>query len=550
MPTSLICLATLLPGGGDTNRPAAPHAVAYVTDSLSHGQVGDGFLSLNEAIQLHNQTLSVNQLSAAEQMQVQLIPGTGPTTNVTWVDFDGTSTPTITIERDLDPVIDTTYGLYLRSVNEPTVLDFSTPGVLHGFRSSANSFELKDMILSGGPYGIDLVQTDVSGHAGLVLNRVRFEGQTQFAVRVATTTANGFGKLHAEDCTFLNAPTAIVWNENVAGRNTIFELVDCVVSGAAHGLDVELGAGGLGRYTLDRLTIDATQTGVRLLRPTGGNRNALLETQHIDVRAPSCVRIDGSPTGWTWAFQFRMWHLRCTGAGGTALSLGALGDNVYGTLEDLTLDGSSTVLSGGGSQALRLDNARCRNGNITFGTTVNQALSTAWTAFEQCQIATVGTAPVTFTDCSFRGGSLAGTAAAPALCTSSYVQNAGNHVVQTGSLPQPQLGTVQLSPDVVQIGTTATFQVDLPPGLFAVLLLGFTDPAPILLAQPLHVYSMPSATFTLPGVYRAQQGYGWPIPNFPIFVGLDLVLGAAVLPDPNVSAPAVQVPPGRRFALR
>lgn len=549
MSPSLICLATLLPGGGDAPRPAAPHAVAYVTDSLSHGLVGDNFLSLNEAIRLHNQTLSVNQLSAAEQMQVQLIPGTGPTTNVTWVDFDGTSTPLITIERDLDPVIDTTYGLYLRSINEPTVLDFSGPGILHGFRSSANSFELKDLVLSGGPYGIDLVQSDVSGHAGLVLNRVRFENQSQFHVRIASTTPFGFGKLHAEGCTFANAPAAIVWAENALGRTTIFELVDCFVSGVAHGVDVELGHGGSGRYTIDRLTIDAGQTGLRLLRPNGADRSVLLETQHVDIRAPQCVRIDGSPTGATWAYQFRMWHLRSTVAGGTALSIGAVGDRLHGTLEDLTLDGATAVLAGAGPQPLSIDNVRCRNGAVVFGTTPAQPLAIRWSAFDQSSVTTQGTAPVSFADCCFLG-SIAGTAAAPASCTACYVQTAGGFVAQNGALPQPQLGSVRLTPDVVRIGTTATFQVDLPAGLFGVLLLGFTDPAPVLWNQPLHAYSMPSATFTLPGVYRAQQSYGWPIPNYPIFVGLDLVVGLAVLPDPNVAAPAMQLPPGRRFSLR
>ncbi|MEC7726879.1 MAG: hypothetical protein VYD05_15260, partial [Planctomycetota bacterium] len=55
--------------------PPAFHQIAFVNDVLSHGAVGDGYLSLNEAIRLHNGTLPVAQLSTAEQAQVSLLPG-------------------------------------------------------------------------------------------------------------------------------------------------------------------------------------------------------------------------------------------------------------------------------------------------------------------------------------------------------------------------------------------------------------------------------------------------------------------------------------------
>ncbi len=552
--TLLGATALLAPGGKSpahpiptTTSPGAVHAVAFITDSLSHGLVGDGYLSLNEAIQLHNNTLSVNQLSAAELQQIQLIPGTGTATLLTWAAFDGTSTPVVTIERDLDPIIDTQYGFYVSSLNEPTILDFSGPGLLHGIRAPANSVEFKDLIFSGGPYGIDVTQTDVAGQAGLILNNVHFENQVQFGIRITTTTPNAFGKLYAQDCTFVGASTAIINQENVAGRTTIFELRNCKIQGAQRGIELELGAGGTGRYTLDRLTIDASQSGIRLQRPTGGNRSALLETQHVDIRAPLCAQFACAPTGITWA-MLSMWHLRAP-AGGIALQIGALGDSVYGDLQELTLDGDTSVLAGGGPQPLLVTNVRCRNGAVGFGTTAAQGLAVGYARFENCTVQTQGSAAIPFSDCSVTG-SLTGTPTAVAMCSNSYVQTAGAHVTQTGSLPQPQLGSMHLQPDLVAIGTNALFQADLPPGLFGVFLLGFTDLAPTLLPQPLHVYSQPANTFTVPGIYRSSQSYQWPIPNFQIFRGIDLVVQFAVLPDPNVQAPAVQLPPGRRFVLQ
>jgi hypothetical protein len=72
------------PGGGPSGAPSF-HAIAFVNDPLSHGTLGDGLLSLNEAILLHNGTLLPSQLSAAEAAQLSLIPGTGNTSDVTWI---------------------------------------------------------------------------------------------------------------------------------------------------------------------------------------------------------------------------------------------------------------------------------------------------------------------------------------------------------------------------------------------------------------------------------------------------------------------------------
>jgi hypothetical protein len=547
---SLLSSLALFGGGGES--PATGnglHAVAFVTDSLSHGTLGDGLLSLNEAILLHNAQLSFQQLSPAEQAQVSLIPGTGLTTDVTWIDVDGTSTPVITIERDLDPILDTNFGLLIKGFNEPPIFDFSGPNVTHGFRAPANSVSFQDVTLFGGPYGVDVQQTDVAGQSGATFQNVRFEGQAQFALRVTTSTPNAIGRLILDNVEFASLPAAIVWDENVANRTTIFEASRLSMTNVGRGIDLTLGSGGTARYTFDRITMRATQSGLRLLRPNGANRTTLIEGQHMDIEAPDAARIEGAPTGVTFA-SLRMWHLVATTVGGTALHLGALGDSVYGEIEDCSFDGATSVFAGGTSQPLAIDNVRCRNGAVTCGTTASQPMTFAWSRFDHCAVQLAGSAAIPFTECCCIGGSLSGTVTAPAHCTDSYVQNAGSQVTQTTPRTQPQLGSMHLLPSLVTIGSTATFQADLPNGLFSVFLLGFTDPAPMLLPQPLHAYSQPAATFVVPGIFRLQQAFQWSVPNFQIFLGMDMVVSMAVLPDPNVGAPALQIVPGRRFVLR
>ncbi|MFY9344612.1 MAG: hypothetical protein WAT39_19120, partial [Planctomycetota bacterium] len=103
--------------------PPAFHAVAFVNDPLSHGTLGDAFLSLNEAIRLHNGQLALAALSPAEQAQLSLIPGTGSTTDVTWIDIDAANTPVITVQQNLTPVLDTTFGLLIKGFGGRPVLD-------------------------------------------------------------------------------------------------------------------------------------------------------------------------------------------------------------------------------------------------------------------------------------------------------------------------------------------------------------------------------------------------------------------------------------------
>lgn len=526
--------------------PALPHAVAYVTDSLSHGTVGDGLLSLNEAIRLHNGTLPLAQLSAAELAQVSLIPGTGSTTDVTWIDIDGSSTPVISIERDLDPVLDTTFGLLIKGFNYAPVLDFSGANIAHGLRVPANSFEMQDVILSGGPYGIDVVQTDAAGQVGTALLRVQFLDQAQFGLRVRCTQPGGLGRLVLEDCAFRRCGNALLFDEAVLGRTTIFEALNLDIEQVATGIDIVLGAGGSGRYVLDRLAIDATAVGLRLQRPAGADRAALLDSTHVRVRAPSCVEIAASPAVATTA-QLRMWDLRAP-TGGSALQLGALGDRLVGSLEDSTLEGDVTVRAGGGSQPLTLRNLRCRGGSVHLGSAAGQPLDIADSRFDG-PLQSQGSRALACAGCCFTA-SLAGTASAPIVTSASYVAAAGAFVQQAFTLPSAQLGSMSIAPETATLGGTVQLLADLPPGLVGVFVLGFTDPFPLLLPAPLHVYSLPNATFATGILVRGQQSLPLSIPPQPWFAGLDCIAQIVALPDPTLQAPWIQLPPGRRFVIR
>jgi hypothetical protein len=122
-------------------------------------------------------------------------------------------------------------------------------------------------------------------------------------------------------------------------------------------------------------------------------------------------------------------------------------------------------------------------------------------------------------------------------------------VAQANPLAAPQLGSMAIAPADPQVGTTVVFQADLPSGLVGVFALGFTAPAPAVLAPTLRVYFDLAAYVTLPGAYFGQQGFAWQAPNNAALVGTDLVAHLAVLPA-GIAAPVLQLPPPRRFVLR
>ncbi|MCR9245230.1 MAG: hypothetical protein NXI31_09375 [bacterium] len=532
--------------------PIAPgfHAFGGVNDNRSHGQVGDNWLSINEAIQLHNNTLFYNQLSAAEQARIQLIPGTGTSTFLSWARFDGSFTPVITIEQDLDVIVNTTYGLFLSSDNGPTTLDFSGPNVTRGMLATTNSLQMRDFVFSGGPYGIDVLQTTIAGQIGFAINDCRFEDHTQFGVRIRSTTADGIGKGYLERCVFDNIPTAMIWDGSATGRTDFFDLVNCRITGAGTGVDVIFGVGGVARHRFDRLIVEATTAGIVMDRPSGADRPAQIFCTHVEARAPTAMVIDGSQFGST-TIEMRMVHAWSTGAPNVALDLGDTLSDIAGLIEDSTFRGAMTVERLSATGPLTLYNLRVDSGNVGFATGA-QPLTIDDSRFQNCTVTESASGQVTMTNCCLSASSLTGQNGSPIQCVDSYIATVGAGVINNTPRPQEQLGSLNILPDAPAINSTVTFEADLPNGLFGALLLGFTERLPVanLLSQPLHVYSQVNNTFLVPGILRFQQQYLWTIPNSLGFVGLDLVGTLAVLPDPGVSALPVQIAPGRRFALQ
>ncbi|HEB53721.1 MAG TPA: hypothetical protein ENI87_10755 [bacterium] len=542
-------LLALLAAGVPHGPTGTFHAVAFVNDPLSHGTVGDAFLSLNEAIQLQAGTLQLAQLSAAEQIQVSLLPGTGPNTDITWIDVDSEVVATITIQQDLDPISNTPFGLLLRGSGGEVTLDFSGANLTHGIRSTSNGIIVEGFRFVGGPYGIDADLADASGQTGCTVIDCTFENQAQFGVRATGTQANGVGRLILQNCRFDNVAAPVLVDESPAGRNTIFEAHDVRITGATDAFDLAIGTGGTARFTFDRVRIQCTGTGIDLLAPATNGRPTLVEGLHTRIRAATCARIDAASDAVTW-LQCSMWNLLAS-PGGTSLELGAPGAQVYGDLNELRSEGDLTITTGAAPLPLTIRNLRARNGNVTLSTEPTQALLVTESRLTDCVTATAGTGVVDLDGSCFDGGTVGATGPNGLLAaTGCYLSSAGPGVTVSQPLPQPQLGAMTVSPDDVPFGGSIQFQADLPAGLVCAFALGTVPSTLPALPPPFYVYLDLNEFVFLPGVYVGQQSATWTVPAQPAFFGADLVVQAAVLPVGPLQAPPLQLPPGWLFTVQ
>jgi hypothetical protein len=492
------------------------HSLALINDPRSHGQVGDRWLSLNEAIQLSNQSLPISALSPEELAQIS---GFG---DIAFAEIDVRVVPTLTLERDLDPILDTYHGFLL-----------------------GGSF---GVTIRGGRVGIVINQSRTL--YGSLIESVTFEGQTECALRILLAVDGGDTRVNVARCTFRNVPTAIelqdVGRNRGGGLGADVFFSDVTVIGGSVGIDVTLGPGGRTTYTFERCLFDGTANGIRFARLTpASDRMVVLDATHVtSIGAQSGFAFEGHGAGRA-VLTMRMLDL-VPAVGGTALRIHPLGADTTTHLEDSRLTESVDVLGGAGP-IVAIGN-RLTNCALAIGTTGGMP-SIVETVMSGGTTTTRGTAALEIRESVMLGGSLqAQTVGANVSDCFTTASVAGTvNVVRPRSVAH--LGSMDVQPRAPRIGTNTTWSVDLPPGLSAFFVVGITDEFPQFLPRPLRFYWLPTTEIVVPVALRGQTSLPVPIPNDTTMVGLDIVVQAAVVPDPGVAAPWIAFPPGRRLRI-
>lgn len=536
-------LATAEPGSSET-RPPLPHSSAIVNHSLSHGTLGDRFLSLNEAIQLHNGVLTYQQLSAGEQGQLS------GQQDVAFIDIDARQLPFLVMERPLDAIVDTPHGCVISGVAGVPRLDFAGRAV--GFTANSNFCAFQDLEITNAQVGIALVQRPGArlGGASCNLRRLRFSNIGSTGIRMAMLQGNAAGDVTMDFCHFEGVPVAMSIDESSSGWSSRIRLSDVTVTGAQTAFRARLGAGGASLYTLERFDVQASGPGILIERPLGGDRLLLCEAISVRSVGAPAFAVEGSSQATTQVLLSQVDATLAPGANGAAavaLALGPLGAQIEGHLRDSRIEGDA-IVEAGGAQPMVVDNVLHRNGRFRMGGQ-GAGLGLERVRFHDATIGTVGALPVAMTDCCILGASsVGGTAAAPVSLTDSYLAvPPGNQVQVVSPLAQAQLGAFDVTPARPALGGSITVTSDLPPGFvgFAVLGTSRFGPQP----GPYPLYYDGFGAVTLGAVFGLQQSFPVAIPANGALVGTAWAVQMLVVPGASVTPSPSIFPPARRFSV-
>lgn len=520
------------------------HARAEVNDTRSHGQLGDNFLSLNEAILLNNGTINITQLSAAEYAQIQ---GFG---DVAYIAVDWFRTPTITMERDFDIVLDTPHGLTIGNTGGklPTI-DFQN---YLGFRAYGAFFALKGLHIKGGYAGVTIVVDD-TGY-GSSVEACEFDGQQTCAIHAvfatdATPTAPRSSRLDLSRNLFTGLTQAVLVEDlgkDRTGQITIFQdhVVNCGI-GYAFVLD---GQGGDISFDFDNPVIEGTPSAFNIVRtvPTA-TRKVKLENRHMVLNnVNDGFRYVGSSST-TSELTFLACDLK---ASTVTLDIGPMSANLSLAIKDSRISGPVTIAAAGNTSQVTVENARIKSSAWSLGSN-GAGLVIKDSILDTVQMATNGSAPLSLDGVRFVGGSVLGTASAPVLISGSYLGSVqlGANVSSVTALPAPQLGSCDISPLHPTIGAPLNLDADLPQGLVGFWMMGRTAYFPISLPE-FRVYIDLAEFFSIPTPVRLQQRLVIPLPPDPGLITYDGIAQLAILHDPGVQAPTLNLAPGRRFVIQ
>lgn len=525
---------------------------ATVNDPLSHGTLGDNFLSLDEAIRLGNGTLTTAMLSAAEQAQLS---GTGLLAEIM---IDAMTTPTITMQQPLTDLVGPTtvhQHIEIHGMGMPVIQGGSVARVFTLRTINAGLHELR---IVGGQVAVDAMMPMPSMPAAHMaeLMGCEFDGQTVAAVRVHGTGMDE-SMVMVEECSFTNMPVGFLIDDQTAGGMVMVEAERIEFDGVNLGCRViENGAGGqMSMFFLFRSSFANGTTLAEQRRSPTGQQQFMFRIVHCDVTCSGDVLdIEGAPNGLTMVHHHHSDFRAGVGRKAFWVWPRTAQFDVHGS--EMVFDGDVVVAGNLASPRFWQQNNHYRNGTVTID--VDGALpNLLWNTYDNCTITVPATArsPVALRSSQLVSTTVSGNSfLAPFTlqgCWRLGGSVGGAFASETNPAPAPFLGTTVVDPPAPQVGTSVTFSADLPQGIGLVWDVAPSIARPTTTMEPVRFYGDPTAAIVLPAMVLFQSTMTVPIPNVPALAGLEFYVQGISLPLLGQSyAPAYHLPRGQLLWLQ
>lgn len=531
-----------------------PSKTANVDDPQSHGTVGDSKLSLDEAIQLANGTLSLASLSAAEQARVS---GSGAVNKIV---VDGAITPIITIQT---PLTNLTGPLPTNGMI--TVMGVQAGGSLPildgGSQATILAMGSRELMVHGFRFENGGVAVDAKMPApanpvmgmAMVAN-CEFEAQTSAAVQMRGTGTDKT-RLMVRDCSMRNMPLGYRLDDQTSGGQLMSENERITMDGVTLGCDAF--EGGFGQATMWQFWRSSFVNGETLAKtrrsPTA-TQLIMLRIVHSDATCSGdVIDMQGTTAGTSMIHHHHGDWI--AGAGKKCLWTHprTAQFDVHGS--EMVFDGDIVIAGGTTSPRFWHQNNQYNNCSITFD--VAGALpNLLWNRYENCTITvpTLARTPVII-----RGSHMSNTDIdsqsflAPVTVDGCYRVGGAFTGFVSESTPAANLflGTTEVSPQDPQVGTSLQLSTDLPPGIALFWDIADSYSRPVTSQEPVRFYGDPTTAIVLPAIAIYQTTLTIPIPLAPGLIGLEFYAQGIAVPWLAVPhAPAYHLPRGSLVNLR
>ncbi|MFT4516186.1 MAG: hypothetical protein ACI89X_002788 [Planctomycetota bacterium] len=531
-----------------------PTTTANVDDPQSHGTLGDSKLSLDEAIQLANGSLSIASLSAAEQARVS---GSGAVTEIL---VDCATTPVITLQSPLTNLTGPLLGNGMI-----TVMGVPAGGCMPildgGAQATILSMGSRELMVHGFRFENGGVAVDAKMPAPpnpvmemAMLANCEFEAQTIAAVQLRGTGTDKT-RLMVRDCSMSNMPLGYRIDDQTSGGQIMSENEGITMDGVTLGCDAF--EGGFGQATMWQFWRSSFVNGETLAK----TRRSPTATQLLMLRIVYCdatcsgdvIDMEGTTAGTSMVHHHHGdW---VAGAGKKCLWTHPRSAqfDVHGS--EMVFDGDLLIAGGTTSPRFWHQNNHYKNCSITFD--VDGALpNLLWNRYENCSIAVppLARSPVVIRDSHMSNTNIDSQSfLAPVSVDGCYRVGGALTGFVSESTPAPSLflGTTEVTPRDPQVGSSLQLDADLPQGILMFWDIATSYARPVTSQEPVRFYGNPATVVVLPAVVIYQSSLTIPIPNTAGLIGLEFYAqGIAVPWQPMPHAPAFHLPRGGRINLR
>ncbi len=514
--------------------------VANVNDPLSHGQLGDSKLSLDEAIRLLNGTLTIGQLSAAESGQV-----VGAGAFVATAMIDPRITSTITVEQPLTPVTGSgngevrIEGMIVPAPPGPPLMTLLVGGN-NAWILALRTHEVHVMGLhfDGGQVGVD-VRTPMmnmsAGHGGMaMLHECDLHGQTSAGVLLHGAGADRSGVM-LHHVHFHQMPRGIFVDDQTTTGLTMAELehvhMDLVDLAAEQMTNGQGGA--MSMLMFFRSHIDGGKNFIRARRGVGSQQQFMIRVVHCDVHVTEdALDVEGVASGLTMVHH----HVSSihAGQGFKVMHLwpkAALFD-YHGT--EVHMEGDVLVQANLFTQRVYQHNVHYENGTLTFDCD-GSLPNFLYNKYTNCTVIVPSTAraPLRIRSSELTNTVVTGASVVAPISLEGCLENNVTLTGQSSSVnaaPAPFLAEASISPSHVPLGGTFTMTADVPANFGLLWVFTVSIERPNTVQEPFPYYGDPNSAVVLPGIHQGLFNNTVTIPNDPALVDFEAFVQPVVVP--------------------